>query len=229
MRRGLRRPRRPGKRLDEAPPRGARASRRPSTGPIRSQHSVCDAVDPAKCPKRTVRHNAAENVQNLIAPELGGYGMNPTFTAAVAALIFAGGFAGSVAAGPFEDATAAYRKGPIVPTQLHKKVPSRRTADRPKNPRPDNDKPRRRIVVNERHPGVAISERSVTRSRAGGEINVRAGERSRETMSGSASKSPSQGSASGASRQSSSSQAGGETRAPGGAGRQPSTTGQANH
>jgi hypothetical protein len=111
MRRGLRCPRRPGKRLDEAPPRGARASRRPSTGPIRSQHSVCDAVDPAKCPKRTVRHNAAENVQNLIAPELGGYGMNPTFTAAVAALIFAGGFAGSVAAGPFEDATAAYKKG----------------------------------------------------------------------------------------------------------------------
>jgi hypothetical protein len=92
-----------------------------------------------------------------------------------------------------------------------------------------NDEPRRRIVVNESHPGVAISERSVTRSRAGGEINVRAGERSRETISGPASKSPSQGSASSTSRQSSSSQAGGETRAPGGAGRQPSTTGQANH
>jgi hypothetical protein len=34
-----------------------------------------------------------------------------TFKAAVAALIFAVGFAGSVAAGPFEDAFAAYKKG----------------------------------------------------------------------------------------------------------------------
>ena len=93
-----------------------------------------------------------------------------------------------------------------------------------------NDEPRRRTVVNERRPGLAISERSMTRSRAGGEINVRAGERSRETMAGSAGKSsPSQGSASDASRQSSSSQAGG-TRAPGGnAAKQPSTTGQASH
>jgi hypothetical protein len=93
-----------------------------------------------------------------------------------------------------------------------------------------NDEPRRRIVVKERHPGVSISERTVTRSRGGGEINVRVGERSRETMSRSANKSPGQGSASSTSRQSSSSQAGGEVRAPGGgAGRQPSTTGQASH
>jgi hypothetical protein len=93
-----------------------------------------------------------------------------------------------------------------------------------------NDEPRRRTVVNERRPGVAISERSMTRSRAGGEINVRAGERSRETMSGSASKmSPGQGAASSTSKQSSSSQAGG-TRAPGGnSAKQPSTTGQASH
>ncbi len=92
-----------------------------------------------------------------------------------------------------------------------------------------NDEPRRRIVVKERHPGVAISERTVTHSRAGGEINVRAGERSRETTSRSANRmSPSQGSASSTSRPSSSPQAGGETRAPGGA-RQPSTTGQASH
>jgi hypothetical protein len=41
----------------------------------------------------------------------GAYGMNRTFTAAVAALIFAVGFVSSVAAGPFEDATAAYNKG----------------------------------------------------------------------------------------------------------------------
>jgi hypothetical protein len=44
------------------------------------------------------------------------------------------------------------------------------------------DEPRRRTVVNERRPGVTISERTVTRSREGREINVRAGERSRETM-----------------------------------------------
>jgi hypothetical protein len=93
-----------------------------------------------------------------------------------------------------------------------------------------NDEPRRRTVVNERRPGVTISERTMTRSRAGGEINVRAGERSRETISGSASKtSPGQGAASSTSKQSSSSQAG-ETRAPGGnTGKQPSTTGQASH
>jgi hypothetical protein len=36
----------------------------------------------------------------------GAYGMNRTFKAAVAALIFAVGFAGSVAAGPFEAAVA---------------------------------------------------------------------------------------------------------------------------
>ena len=101
---------------------------------------------------------------------------------------------------------------------------------RPRNFVMYNDEPRHRIVVNERRPGVAISERTMTRSHAGGEINVRAGERSRETMAGSASKSsPSQGSASNTSRQSSGSQAG-ETRAPGGnAGKQPSTTGQASH
>jgi TPR repeat protein len=38
-------------------------------------------------------------------------GMNRTFKAAVAALILAVSFAGSVAAGPFEDATVAYGKG----------------------------------------------------------------------------------------------------------------------
>jgi uncharacterized protein len=37
--------------------------------------------------------------------------MNRTFKAAVAALILAVGFAGSAAAGPVEDAAAAYRKG----------------------------------------------------------------------------------------------------------------------
>ena len=37
--------------------------------------------------------------------------MNRTFKAAVAALMLAVGFAGSVAAGPFEDAAAAYEKG----------------------------------------------------------------------------------------------------------------------
>ena len=49
-------------------------------------------------------------MQNLIAPEEAGgpYGMNRTFKAAVAALIFAVGFAGLVIAGPFEDAVAAY-------------------------------------------------------------------------------------------------------------------------
>jgi uncharacterized protein len=38
-------------------------------------------------------------------------GMNRTFKAAVAALILAVSFAGSVAAGPFEDVAAAYRRG----------------------------------------------------------------------------------------------------------------------
>jgi uncharacterized protein len=38
-------------------------------------------------------------------------GMNRTFKAAVAALMLAFGFAGSVAAGPFEAAVAAYEKG----------------------------------------------------------------------------------------------------------------------
>jgi hypothetical protein len=38
-------------------------------------------------------------------------GMTRTFTAAVAALVVAVGFAGSVAAGPFEDGVAAYDKG----------------------------------------------------------------------------------------------------------------------
>jgi hypothetical protein len=101
---------------------------------------------------------------------------------------------------------------------------------RPRNFVMYNDEPRRRTVVNERRPRVAISERTMTRSHAGGEINVRAGERSRETMAGSPSKSsPSQGSASNTSRQSSGSQAG-ETRAPGGnVAKQPSTTGQASH
>jgi uncharacterized protein len=37
--------------------------------------------------------------------------MNRTFKAAVAALVLSVGFAGSVAAGPFEDAAAAYKKG----------------------------------------------------------------------------------------------------------------------
>jgi hypothetical protein len=92
-----------------------------------------------------------------------------------------------------------------------------------------NNEPRRRVVIQEKRPGIAVNERTVTRSRAGGEINVRAGERSREVTTGSASKTgPSQGSS--ASKQPSGSQVGGEARAPGGnAGKQPSTTGQANH
>jgi hypothetical protein len=92
-----------------------------------------------------------------------------------------------------------------------------------------NNESRRRVVVQEKRPGIAFNDRTVTRSRAGGEINVRAGERSREVTTGSASKTgPSQGSR--ASKQPSSSQAGGEARAPGGnAGKQPSTTGQGTH
>jgi hypothetical protein len=41
----------------------------------------------------------------------GGTTMNRTFKAAVAALIIAVGFAGSVAAGPFEDGQAADKRG----------------------------------------------------------------------------------------------------------------------
>jgi hypothetical protein len=90
-----------------------------------------------------------------------------------------------------------------------------------------NDEPRRRIVVKERHPGVSVTERTVTRSRMGADINVRGGERSREvTTTGSASRiSPSQGS--NPSRQSSGSQAGAEHAPGGNAGKPPSTTGQA--
>ncbi len=91
-----------------------------------------------------------------------------------------------------------------------------------------NDEPRRRFVVKERHPGVSVSERTVTRSRMGAEINVRGGERSRETTGSASRMSPSQGST--ASKPSSGSQAGAETHAPSGnAGKQPSTTGQATH
>jgi hypothetical protein len=91
-----------------------------------------------------------------------------------------------------------------------------------------NNEPRRRFVE-ERHPGVSISERSMTRSRLGADINVRGGERSREATTGSSSRTnPSQNS--NVSRQSSGSKAGEETRALGGnAGKQPSTTGQASH
>ncbi len=55
----------------------------------------------------------------------GSYRMNRTFKAAVAALIFAGSSAGSVAAGPFEAAVAAYEKG--VPSH-EKDVPSHEKA-----------------------------------------------------------------------------------------------------
>jgi uncharacterized protein len=44
--------------------------------------------------------------------------MTRTFKAAVATLIFAVGFAGSVAAGPFEDAAAAYQKGDFATALL---------------------------------------------------------------------------------------------------------------
>jgi TPR repeat protein len=65
---------------------------------------------PEQCrPKRTIRHNAAANPP-VYRTVWGAYGMNRTIKAAVAALIFAVGFAGSVAAGPYEDATAAYNK-----------------------------------------------------------------------------------------------------------------------
>jgi hypothetical protein len=37
--------------------------------------------------------------------------MSRTFKAAVAALVLAIGFAGSVAAGPFDDADATYKRG----------------------------------------------------------------------------------------------------------------------
>jgi hypothetical protein len=58
-----------------------------------------------------------------------------------------------------------------------------------------NNEPRRHVVVKERRPGVTISERTVTRSRAGGEINLRTGECSREVTTGSTSRiAPSQGS-----------------------------------
>jgi hypothetical protein len=91
----------------------------------------------------------------------------------------------------------------------------------------DNE-PRRRIVVNERRPGISVSERTVTRTRMGADINVRGGERSRQTTGSASRMSPSQGS--NAPKPSSGSQAGAETHAPGGnAGKQPSTTGQATH
>jgi hypothetical protein len=45
----------------------------------------------------------------------GAMGMNRTFTAAVAALIVAVGFAGPVAAGPVDDADAAYKMGDYAP------------------------------------------------------------------------------------------------------------------
>jgi TPR repeat protein len=56
------------------------------------------------------RHNVDENVLAL-GHTRGAYGMNRTFKSAIAALIFAVGFAGSVVAGPLEDGRAAYRSG----------------------------------------------------------------------------------------------------------------------
>jgi hypothetical protein len=50
--------------------------------------------------------------------------MNRTFKATVAALMLAVSFAGSVAAGPFEDAAAAYKKGDYA-TALDLAVASR--------------------------------------------------------------------------------------------------------
>src|SRR6478736_5768405 len=48
--------------------------------------------------------------------------MNRTFKAAVAAIILAGGFAGSVAAGPLEDANAAFKKGHYATALRYRKA-----------------------------------------------------------------------------------------------------------
>ena len=55
--------------------------------------------------------------------------MNRTFKPAVAALLIAVGFAGSVAAGPFEDGAAAYKKGDYATAlRLIRPLPRRETS-----------------------------------------------------------------------------------------------------
>jgi hypothetical protein len=58
---------------------------------IRFDRFLEELLVPARCPKRTTRHNAAENIPaDSIERPQGAMGMNRTFKAAVAALIFAG-------------------------------------------------------------------------------------------------------------------------------------------
>jgi uncharacterized protein len=62
-------------------------------------------------PRAAARTVVEQTGRERATSQGGAIGMNRTCKAAVAALIFAVGFAGSVAAGPLEDANAAFKKG----------------------------------------------------------------------------------------------------------------------
>jgi hypothetical protein len=61
--------------------------------------------------RRQPSHSPGEHPGGKVIAILGGAIMKCTFKAAVAALILAVGVAGSVAAGPLDDAEAAYKRG----------------------------------------------------------------------------------------------------------------------
>jgi TPR repeat protein len=105
--------RRPGKRLGEAATLGATPSWRPSTGADPARTVWRDST-PQTCPWSGMWASPDTTppfFAGLIRASTGGARMNRTFKAAVAALMLAVGLAGSVAAGPFEDAAAAHQKG----------------------------------------------------------------------------------------------------------------------
>jgi len=94
-----------------------------------------------------------------------------------------------------------------------------------------NDEPRRRVVIKRRVPDVAIETSRTTRSRVGGEVNVRTGIRSHETTGSSTTINRSESSSASSSRGSRGMQSGGQARGNAGGrsgGNATGTTGQGN-
>jgi hypothetical protein len=94
-----------------------------------------------------------------------------------------------------------------------------------------NDEPRRRVVIKRRQPDVAIETSRTTRSRLGGDVNVRTGIRSHETTGSSTTINRSESSSTSSSRGSRGMQSGGQARGNAGGrsgGNATGTTGQGN-
>jgi hypothetical protein len=94
-----------------------------------------------------------------------------------------------------------------------------------------NDEPRRRVVIKKRQPDFAIETTRTTRSRLGGEVNVRTGIRSHETTGSSTTINRSESSSASSSRGSRGMQSGGQARGNAGGrsgGNATGTTGQGN-